>query len=70
MRCNRSAFARVMLIVLAAGPLVLKAQREMKPASDDIRRRAYEIYLQRINRGEPGSPESDWCRAERELAQR
>lgn len=45
-------------------------QREVKPtrpSADEVRRRAYEIYLQRMQSGEPGSPESDWSRAEREL---
>lgn len=45
-------------------------QREVKPPTDEVRRRAYEIYLQRTQRGEPGSPESDWGRAELELRQR
>lgn len=31
----------------------------------DIRRRAYEIYLER--NGEPGNPVLDWLRAEQEL---
>jgi hypothetical protein len=44
------------------------SHRELKPNADDIQRRAYEIYLERMARGEPGSCESDWSRAERELA--
>ena len=34
--------------------------------SDDIGRRAYELYLARGNNG--GDPLDDWLRAERELA--
>lgn len=35
------------------------------PTEDEIRRRAYEIYLER---GEgPGDPQEDWRRAEQEL---
>lgn len=45
-----------------AGPAVT-GRRE--PTADEIRRRAYEIYLER--RGVGGSPESDWLQAEREL---
>lgn len=61
----------------AAGPLDF--QREVKPSPngatadaaptiEDIRRRAYEIYLHRMQVGEPGGPESDWDRAQRELS--
>lgn len=35
------------------------------PALEQIRRRAYEIYLQRD--GQPGNPESDWRQAEQEV---
>jgi hypothetical protein len=49
----------------------LHIQREVKPVAgpnaEDVRRRAYEIYLHRCTTGEPGCPESDWTRAEREL---
>ncbi len=38
-----------------------------KPSADEIRRRAYEIFLRRNGKG--GSPESDWLQAERELMQ-
>ena len=34
---------------------------------DDIRRLAYEIYLARISRGEPGDEKQDWLEAERQL---
>jgi hypothetical protein len=36
-----------------------------EPTIDQIRRRAYEIYLERG--GAPGNPLEDWSRAEREL---
>ncbi len=41
--------------------------REIKPASDDIRRRAYELYCQRNAKGTRGTPEEDWAHAERDL---
>lgn len=31
---------------------------------DDIRKRAFEIYLERINKGEPGDDKQDWLQAE------
>ncbi len=36
-----------------------------QPTKDDIRQRAYEIYLARS--GRPGDPVADWLQAEREL---
>jgi hypothetical protein len=36
-----------------------------EPAEDDIRQRAYEIYLERGQ--QPGSPIDDWLQAEAEL---
>ena len=38
------------------------------PTLDQIRRRAYEIFLQR--NGAPGTSESDWRQAERELREK
>ncbi len=43
------------------------AQVEAKPTLDDIRRRAYEIYLGRQSTGRAGNSDSDWAQAEREL---
>ena len=40
--------------------------RRTRPTPEEIRARAYEIYLDRG--GRPGDPEADWLRAERELA--
>jgi hypothetical protein len=36
---------------------------------EEIARRAYEVYLERCQRGLPGTPDSDWTRAEAELRQ-
>lgn len=41
---------------------------ESEPTEDDIRRRAYEIYLSRD--GAPGNAELDWLQAETELRDR
>ena len=43
---------------------------EAKPTLDDIRRRAYEIYLDRQHTGQSGTPTTDWEQAERELRAR
>jgi hypothetical protein len=34
------------------------------PGENDIRLKAQEIYNERIFRGEPGTPEQDWLKAE------
>jgi hypothetical protein len=39
--------------------------RRTPPTFDEIRARAYEIFLARA--GRPGSPETDWLQAEEEL---
>jgi|GEM_PF-2385383 len=44
---------------------VTKCRTKVMPTEDQIRLRAYEIYLRRGNA--PGSPEGDWAQAEREL---
>ncbi len=58
----------------AAKPAASKPKAAPKPDSsakspslEDIRRKAGEIYLERISRGEPGSAEEDWLRAEKLL---
>lgn len=38
-----------------------------RPHVDDVRRRAYEIYLRRQIAGDTGSEMNDWLQAEREL---
>jgi hypothetical protein len=35
------------------------------PSEEDIREKANEIYLQRIERGEHGTEENDWSEAEK-----
>jgi hypothetical protein len=37
------------------------------PGEEDIREKAREIYLERVSRGEHGTPESDWLKAEQLL---
>lgn len=37
------------------------------PGEDEIRVKAKEIYTERIGRGEHGTPESDWLKAEKLL---
>ncbi len=41
--------------------------RSKKVTEADIRKKAQEIYDKRILQGVPGSPESDWLKAEKEL---
>lgn len=38
-----------------------------RPTHEQIGRRAYEIYLDRCQRGQPGNSQSDWAQAEAEL---
>ncbi len=40
---------------------------DTKPAPDAVRRKAYELYLERVAKGQPGDDRTDWLRAEREL---
>ena len=35
------------------------------PTEDEIREKANELYLQRVERGEDGTPENDWAEAEK-----
>jgi hypothetical protein len=44
----------------------VKAQSKT-PTLEEIRKKAEEIYLDRISRGEPGSAEDDWLKAEEVL---
>ena len=41
-----------------------------KSPEEAIRERAYEIWLERMARGQPGTAETDWHLAELELAQK
>lgn len=40
---------------------------EVKPSADQIRRRAYEIYQERLARGIRGDATTDWLQAERDI---
>ena len=54
---------------IAAAPPALDGQATRRePTQEQIRRRAYELYLARAGRG--GSPDADWLQAERELRAR
>lgn len=41
--------------------------KKKKVTVDDIRKRAEKIYNERVAKGIPGSSESDWLQAEKEL---
>jgi hypothetical protein len=41
-----------------------------QPTSEQIAKRAYEIYLERAAAGAPGNALEDWTRAERELLEK
>jgi hypothetical protein len=43
------------------------ATKKKNITENDIRKRAEKIYHERIARGIPGSSESDWLQAEKEL---
>ena len=47
-----------------------KATGSARVSADDIRKRAYEIYLKRRATGAPGGPETDWFQDEREVSVR
>lgn len=53
----------------AKAPGVVKA-RNAPVAAEALRTRAYEIYLERCEKGAPGDELSDWAQAERELSSR
>ncbi len=40
--------------------------RKRKPTQEEIALKAHEIYLERVAKGDPGDPDSDWHKA-REL---
>ena len=44
-----------------------KAVARHAPGEDDIRRKAEEIYNKRVSRGETGTAEEDWLKAEKML---
>lgn len=43
---------------------------EVKPNLEAVRRRAYELYLERVRIGAPGNETVDWVKAEQELSGR
>jgi hypothetical protein len=43
------------------------ASKKKRITENDIRKRAEKIYNNRIAKGIPGTPESDWMQAEKEL---
>jgi hypothetical protein len=43
---------------------------EARISEEQIRNRAYQIYLSRVREDVPGDPVSDWVRAEQELRRR
>jgi hypothetical protein len=47
-----------------------KARGDRAVTEQDIRERAYRIYLAREKEGVPGDPVSDWLRAQQELQSR
>lgn len=43
------------------------ATKKTSVSEEDIRKKAEEIYYERVARGEHGSPEDDWAKAEKLL---
>ena len=46
----------------------LNLDAKAPPSFDDLKQAAYLNYLERSQNGLPGSPESDWAKAESDLA--
>ncbi len=40
-----------------------RTSRKGIPTNEEISQKAHEIYLDRISKGEPGNPDSDWQQA-------
>ncbi|MGA2905913.1 MAG: DUF2934 domain-containing protein [Candidatus Korobacteraceae bacterium] len=53
---------------VTVSPKVAKETQGSSSMEEQIRRRAYELYLQRGGKG--GSPEQDWLRAQEEISGR
>jgi hypothetical protein len=51
----------------AAHAPAIQAGVEIKPNAEAVRRRAYELYLDRARTGKPGDETADWVQAEKEL---
>lgn len=43
---------------------------EIRVPKDQVQKRAYELFLSRKAKNQPGTPEGDWLAAERELARK
>ncbi len=44
-----------------------KVKPELKDFLNEIKKRSYELYLERKNNGMPGNEISDWLKAEQEI---
>ena len=42
---------------------VSNAEKIRLPKHEEISQKAHEIYLERISKGEPGNPDTDWQQA-------
>jgi len=51
-----------------AGKSKKATTRKSKPSDEEIRKKAMEIYYERIARGEHGTADSDWLEAEKLLS--
>jgi len=58
---------RKMTPTIAMTKGVTKSRSKAMPSEEQVRARAFEIYLRR--NGGPGDAQSDWLQAERELAE-
>jgi hypothetical protein len=66
-KTTRTARTAKTSTVKKAGPRASSKAIKQEVTEDDIRRRAEEIYLERIARGEDRPAEEDWLQAEKEL---
>ncbi len=67
-KTTENGIRRVRKAASVQPPAVLEARKDVVPVSDleeEIRRRAYELYLERG--ATPGSENEDWLVAEREM---
>lgn len=51
-----------------AGTAKKTVARKTGVSDEDIRKKAEEIYYERVSRGEHGTPEEDWVKAEKLLS--
>ena len=64
-RTPKTAFTTAAPKIGASSKTVTKSRTKTMPTEDQIRARAFEIYLAR--NGGPGDAHADWLQAEREL---